>query len=263
VSGVVADPAITESSGVAASWRNPGVYWVHNDSGDTPRVFAMSGGGASLGTYGVAGVGATDWEDLAVGPGPGGASSLYIGDIGGNGGRGTVTVHRVAEPAADVAQAPGTWTLQGAVSFVASYPAGGRYDAEALFVDPASADVYIVTKSSTGTSRVFRLPAAAQVPGVPTTLVEVGTRQLSGGNLAVTGGDMAPDGTEIVLRTYDRVYLWTRAPGRSVAEAIAGTPCVFAVSGERQGEAIGYQHDGRSLLLTSEGANQPLREVRR
>jgi hypothetical protein len=263
VAGVVANPAITESSGVAASRRNPGVYWVHNDSGDRARVFAMTTSGADLGSFDVAGATASDWEDLAVAPGPGGASHIYIGDIGGNGGRATVTVHRVAEPAVDPAAPAVGAVVPGVASFSGTYPGGGRYDAEAMFVDPATTDIYIVTKSATGASRLFLLPAAAQVPGGSTTLVQVGTRQFSGGNLEVTGGDMAPDGSEIVLRTYDRVYVWHRPADRSVAETLTGAACVLAVSGEPQGEAVGYQHDGRSLVLATEGVNQLLREVRR
>jgi hypothetical protein len=74
---------------------------------------------------------------------------------------------------------------------------------------------------------------------------------------------MAPDGSEIVLRTYDRVHVWHRPAGRSVAETLTDAACVLAVTGEPQGEAVGYQHDGRSLVLTTEGVNQLLREVRR
>jgi hypothetical protein len=263
VAGIVANPEITEASGVAASGRSPGVYWVHNDSGDRARVFAMTTSGADLGSFDVAGATATDWEDLAIAPGPGGVSHLYIGDIGGNGGRATVTVHRVAEPAVDPGAPAAATALQGVVSFSGTYPGGGRYDAEAMFADPVTGGLYIVTKSAAGASRIFLLPAAAQVPGGAAPLVEVGSRQFSEGNLAVTGGDMAPDGSEIVLRTYDRVYLWHRASGRSVAEALAGVPCVLRVSGEPQGEAVGFQQDGRSLVLATEGVNQLLREVRR
>jgi hypothetical protein len=38
---------------------------------------------------------------------------------------------------------------------------------------------------------------------------------------------------------------------------------VLRVSGEPQGEAVGFQQDGRSLVLATEGVNQLLREVRR
>ncbi len=40
-----------------------------------------------------------DFEDLAVGPGPGGLSYLYVGDIGNNGDpRESVQIYRFVEP---------------------------------------------------------------------------------------------------------------------------------------------------------------------
>ena len=69
------DGRIHEASGLAASRRHAGVVYTHNDSGDGPRVFALSAAdGALLGEYevrgrpGAAAVEAHDWEDMAVGP---------------------------------------------------------------------------------------------------------------------------------------------------------------------------------------------------
>lgn len=39
--GVVECNDIKEASGIVASRVNPGVLWVHNDSGDKARTFAM------------------------------------------------------------------------------------------------------------------------------------------------------------------------------------------------------------------------------
>ena len=38
----IKDDAVTESSGVAASRCNTGVYWTHNDSGDDAFLFAFN-----------------------------------------------------------------------------------------------------------------------------------------------------------------------------------------------------------------------------
>ena len=88
--GTVASDAITEASGIAASPRFDNVYWVHNDSGDSARVFAIAGTGQTIGEYALSGATAIDWEDIAAGLGPtAGVSYLYLGDIGDNaGGRG-------------------------------------------------------------------------------------------------------------------------------------------------------------------------------
>jgi len=83
--GTVANPAIDELSGLVQSTAHPGVLWANNDSGDSARVFAVGSDGADLGTVMVSGATATDWEDLALGPGPGGGDHLYVGDLGGAG----------------------------------------------------------------------------------------------------------------------------------------------------------------------------------
>src|SRR5262249_26664738 len=79
-SAALADPVLTEVSGVVASRAHPPVFWVHNDSGGEPTVYAISPTGASLGAYPIAGATAIDWEDIAIGPGPErGTSYLYLG----------------------------------------------------------------------------------------------------------------------------------------------------------------------------------------
>ena len=100
--GTITDPALVEISGLAASRTVPGVLWANNDSGDGPRVYALSAAGELLGTYDLAGAEAIDWEDIAVGPGPDPSLHyVYVGDIGQNGGlRDQVEVYRVPEPAA-------------------------------------------------------------------------------------------------------------------------------------------------------------------
>src|SRR4051794_6987818 len=39
---------ITESSGLAASRKHPGVFWTHNDSGNGPYIFAITRDGHLL-----------------------------------------------------------------------------------------------------------------------------------------------------------------------------------------------------------------------
>src|SRR5881394_1013410 len=49
--GRVTDGSVTEASGLAASRRNPGVLWTHNDAGSTPRLFALSTNGTLLRSF--------------------------------------------------------------------------------------------------------------------------------------------------------------------------------------------------------------------
>ncbi len=246
---------IAEASGLAASARNPGVLWLHNDSGDQPRVFAISDKAALLGVFTLQGAQAEDWEDMALGPGPqAGAAYLYLGDIGDNPAtRARITVYRVAEPAVSATQRPTQVTLTGVQALPLVYP-DGAHNAEALMVDPQSGDLYIVTKTGAAPAGIYVSRAPQQV-GVQRTLSKVGT--VSPGE-NVTGGDISGDGAEVLLRTYTRALLWHRAPGQGLGQALAGTPCKVPAALEPQGEAIAFAPGGGDYYTFSEWQNQPL-----
>ena len=262
-SGTLADARLVELSGLAASRRHGGVLWAHNDSGGAAQVFALGSDGRALGAYSVTGAGAVDWEDMAVGPGPGAGSYLYLGDIGDNGAeRSSVTVYRVPEPSAAPDGAGGA--LGGAEAIPLRYP-GGPADAEALLVDPRSGDLVIVTKALTGTSRVLVAPAAALRAGPVVTMTDAGTIKVPlppspGPGLPgtmVTGGDVSADGSTIALRTYRSVLLYGRGGG-SLASALKGTACFGPQAEERQGEAVAFTRDGASVVTIGEGARAPV-----
>ena len=67
IRGKLASKKIDEASGIAPSHRNKGVFYVHNDSGDRPRFYAIDETGRDLGRYLLQGIVAEDWEDMAVG----------------------------------------------------------------------------------------------------------------------------------------------------------------------------------------------------
>ena len=70
---------IPEASGIVKSRRYPGIFWVHNDSGNPPLLFAIKGDGAILNAFPV-NVPNIDWEDIAIDD----HGHLYVGDIGNN-----------------------------------------------------------------------------------------------------------------------------------------------------------------------------------
>ena len=229
VGGPVAEPRLIELSGLAASPGHSDVLWAHNDSGGAAELYAFAEDGTSLGAYPVEGAEAVDWEDMAAGPAPNGSDSvLYIGDIGDNdAARPTVTVYRVYEPG-EIPAEPGV-PLTEVEAIELEYP-DGPSDAEALLVDPRSGDLVIVTKSLLGRSRVLSVPAASLVPGAPVPMVDEGGLQVplppepgSGfPGTAVTGGDVSPDGSMVLLRTYRSVLAFARrgpdarrGPGRA------------------------------------------------
>jgi hypothetical protein len=253
VAGTLESVALVETSGIAASRTAPGVLWAHNDSGDDPRLYAIGPSGEDLGALQVAGGLAFDWEDLAVGPGPDTTESyLYVGDIGDNFGirQGQVTVYLIREP--DPAALPESVPLDRVV--VLASPDGAA-DFEALFV--ADGMIFLATKDKQTTSVYQSSPL---VDGSATASLElIATLDLGA---EVTAADVSWDGTVIAFRGYEAVWMWNRAPGTSVADALATEPCTAPSPEERQGEALAFLADG-SFVTVSEGTDVVLHLIRR
>jgi hypothetical protein len=240
------DPAILEASGLVASLAAPGVFYVHNDSGDAARFFAIGGDGVTLGTFALQGATAVDIEDIARGPCAQG-TCLFLGDIGDNGlSRPSIQVYRAVEPSPAGQDA----TLATDVLELV-YP-DGAHNAEALLADPTSGALLIVTKVSAGPSQIFTTTGTL-APGRPHTLTLVGELTPLGGSPRVTGGDVHPTRKGILLRTYTDVLYYAVGSGQPLGEALGATPCILPQADEAQGEAIAWTADGLAYLTVSEG----------
>jgi hypothetical protein len=254
--GNIQNSSVTEASGLAVSHKNANVMWVHNDSGDSARVFAMTTAGTNLGTYSITGAGATDWEDMAIGPGPtAGVPYLYLGDIGDNGGsRSSISVYRVPEPTVSASQSPVSTSISGADRLRFVYPDGPR-DAESLFVDPQTRDIYIISKLE-NPHHVYRA-AFPQSTSATTTLELVASFSDVD---PFTAADISPGGNEIILRAYSTSSgsMYVRPPGGSIAAAFSTTPVSIPLRSEGQGEAIAFDVNGWGYYTTSEGTNEPI-----
>ena len=234
------DPRVTESSGLAASVRHPGVLYTHNDSGDRPRVFAIGEDGRTLAALTLAGAAARDWEAIAVGRDGDGRPALFVGDIGDNlhGIWPSISVYRFTEPA----------TLRDATVPAVRYRfryADGARDAEALLVDPRSNRLYVVSKEDKGAG-VYQAPATLRTDRVNV------LRRVAGAPPSVTDGAFSPDGRAFVLRDYLDAHVYA-APGKRL-----GT---FQLPLQYQGESITYARDGGALLAGSEGGGSEVWRV--
>lgn len=258
---------VDESSGIVASRRNPGLFWTHNDSGGAPLLYLFDRKGRDLGTWRVRGATATDWEDIAIGPGPvRGRSYLYIGDIGDNRrSRREVVVFRVEEPAAGRPGATSETQMSAPLRFRYS---DAPHDAEALAVHPHTGDIYIIVKARGEETRtsVYRARAPHRTGSV-TTFKLLGDVNLPAESELVlligraTGADISPDGRRVVICDYLRAYEAV-LPTNAGFDAIWRQPFTALSLGPRkQGEAVCYRLDGRALLATSEGRPCPLIET--
>lgn len=272
--GILRDPAVTESSGVVASRRNTGLFWTHNDSGDGPFVYALGPHGENRGTYRLTGIASvTDCEDIAIGPGPKpGVPYLFLGDIGDNNSvRKSCAVYRFVEPTVSKAASRSTKAhpvSTGAVDTLRCRYPDGPHDAESLLVQPKTGRPYIVAKNKDGIDGVYAFPLPLD-PTATVTLTKVGTIRISGEppfypNL-VTGGDIAPDGKRLILRTYWSAYEYHLPPHATGFDVIWATaPTKIDLPLQPQGEGICYAYPkGDALVLTSEGKATTIYKLRK
>lgn len=259
--GTVRSKLINEASGLAASRKNKPILWVHNDSGDSARVFAIGRDGKQIAILNLTGAEAIDWEDMALGPGPkDNQDYLYLGDIGDNKRkRKEISVHRVAEPVVSV-DGPDNFNVQNYDTLRLRYGDGGSYDSETLLIDPPTGDMYVITKDGkTGTSHVYRAPAPLSSPISLSrvTTLEFGKAPL-GSNPWATAGDISLDGSLVIIKTYETAFVWRRAEGTALADTLKQHPCQVPVAIEPQGESITFSADGRGYFTLSEEEEQPL-----
>jgi hypothetical protein len=251
---------LTEASGLAASVRNLGVLWTHND-GSRQRIYAFSTNGAHLANLNHDET-LSDMEDIAVGPGPAaGTSYLYLGDIGGSDGTNTVRsevrVLRVPEPLVELSWADNARSVdfENVEAFTLLYP-DGSYDAETLMVDPVTGEVVIATKGEGG-ARIYRANLNNASPVTPVNLIYVRTVLFAD----ASGGAISSDGTQIVLRREDWAMLWTRCENESIDAALSrageGIPIVGPPT-EPNGEALAFLPDGSGYMTVSEGVTPAL-----
>jgi len=247
--GKIQSDSLREISGIAASRRNPGVLYVHNDSGEGARIYAIDEKAQLLGVYNIEGANQRDWEDIAVGPGPDpNQQYLYIGDIGDNGARyPEVIVYRVPEPKVDAGRPFPPMTIGPADAIRLVYPDGPR-DAETLLVDPLTRDLYIISKREL-LPKVYRA-AYPQSTTQRTKLEQVAIMPFGS---FPTGGDVSPDGRRVIVRGMFNAALWDRPAGAPLWHAFSAKPAAIPVADEPQGEAICFDSKGRGYFTISEG----------
>jgi len=229
------DTRLTEISGLTHSLSHEDVLWMHNDSGDGPRLYALNAATCDvIATVRITGVKAIDFEAIGSGVDERGRSVLWVADIGDNTSeRKGVTLHRIVEPS-DLRDQKVT-----ADSYSVRYDSPA--DAEAIIVGDDA--LWIVTKGLASGS-VLRFP----LPLVDKARAEsVGTEEG-----LVTDAAIAPDGEHYVVRDYTEARIYAGPPPGTL---IARLPLPEQV----QGEAITWAPDGTGLDIASESDNRIIR----
>lgn len=254
---------LDQPSGLGASRTNPGVLYVHSEKAHGTMVAISAADARVRGRYTIAMPYLYDWEDVAVGPCPAG-SCIYAGDIGAWRDGTTKPTHvmavfRVKEPNLAAGQTSGTLSSE---RLPFRYPDGAVKDAEALMVDPRTGLIYVITKTATGVSEVFRFPNATPTPGTAVTLVKVGQLTLpkidnSAESVRITAASIHPTRNTFAVRTYRAVYEFRGTEGQGLSSAFAASPIALTDTQEPQGEALEYALDGNAYYTLSEMVRPP------
>lgn len=236
----ITDPRLAELSGLVAVDDQ---LVAINDGGDQLSVFLLDAA-CQVADVPTAAVDPYDPEDLAVAA----DGTVWLADTGDN--------DSIRATVALIALRP-----DGSTSiYRLTYP-DGAHDAEALLLAPDGTP-YFVTKEILGASGVYR-PEAALVDGGTVALAKVAAVNMTftgtaggpvgqAGQLLVTGGAVARDGSALALRTYTDAYVWP-LNGSDVPTALAAPPVRIPLPDSPQGEAISFAADNRNLLVASEG----------
>ena len=125
-----------------------------------------------------------------------------------------------------------------------------------MFVDPTTRDIYIISKDAS-VNRVYRAAYPQSTSG--TTTLQLMT-SFSTGSTLLTAADISPDGNEILIRSYGTSSgkLFVRPAGGSITDAFNTAPITIPLASEPQGEAIGFDPNGRGYFTLSEGSSQPV-----
>jgi len=246
--GMVEHDPLNEASGLAMSRRYTNVLWSHNDSGDESRIYGMTMQGKHLGVFQLKATEAIDWEDIACGPGPVTATSfLYVADMGDNKAKRKIKyIYRFQEPEINRSDPKKIHWITTFDRIAFEYPDGLR-DAETLFINPISCDLYIISKREEQVG-IYRLTYPQSTQAV-NHVEKIATLPFSW----AVGGDLSSDGNELLVKTESIVYYWKKDNQASI-RSFFETPNLISVPymQELQGEAICWFKKSMGYFTVSE-----------
>lgn len=265
--GLIQVPELEEISGLSVSYRVPGRLWVHNDSGNPPRLYALDEQGRLQQVVEVR-VENRDWEDLAAFEWQG-QPWLAIADTGANFSlRRRAAILLLQEPVA-VAQ-PSSIGVSRRIEF--DYP-DRTPDVEAMAVDAQTGQILLLEKmhpparlyaldlDGPPRQRARRLGELPDWWPEPATLVEpIGHQRYRG---AATAMDLSRDGRRLAVLTSTHWMVFTRERDEDWAAALQRAPCVGRIRTPDAPhwptffEALAWDAQGR-LWISGEQHDAPL-----
>lgn len=263
---VLKDYDILECSGLDLSRRNQGCFWLHNDSGDSPRLFLVDDVGETRLRLHVTGAKAIDWEDLTTGE-IDGQSMLIVGDVGGNAKqRDEIMLYLVLEPQIDLLQKNAIVdTQQTPYRSLRVRVPGGVTNYESIGFDSSDSSILFIEKSALG-GRVYSIEVPNEDPSEKGLERSVDAKLIAGSAVpTATACDVSEDGSKLIAINYFAGFLYERkrVDGKleSWQDALSQEPKTFPLPKLRQAESVCFSADSQSIYVSSEFVPTPIIKV--
>jgi len=234
--------AQNEISGLAWSRNCEDRIWAINDN--DPFLFLLDSGTAEIVcVYHMENVSNTDWEAISIGKGIDELNTLYIADIGNNNlTRIKLGIYRISEPECQCDSVK-THRIKPDFDLLEFVYPDGSHDAEAIFVDDETLDIYIISKEKSR-SGVYLFPYPQNCDD-PDTLIYLGSLPFP----FTVDVDYSIEEGILLLKTYDQIFLWEYATDKKIFDLIFDTPVNAPYNPiELQGESICISPDGYFTL---------------
>lgn len=239
------DQRLNEASGMVSSVGNPGMLWAINDSGNAPEIFLIDQHAKTRLICTLFQARNRDWEDIAIGAGPDeGKKYIYVADIGDNWAQYNLKfIYRFEEPILGQME---EMTITQFDTLTLKMPDGKR-DTETILIDPFNNDLFLISKWE---DSVALYTASYPFPKDTVVLLR---KVMKLPFTKIVAGSISRDGTEILLKDYDRVYYWQRTTEESLPDILKKKPIVLPYEREPQGEAIAWSNKENEFYTLSEG----------
>jgi len=238
--------SLNENSGMLAAY--PSGIWLHNDSGDSAKLYKMDTTGTVIRTLLVQQATNIDWEDMTQDA----QGNVYIGDFGNNGNnRQNLRIYRIPHPDSVVGNATTAEEIRFYYPEQTAFPAPDHdknYDLEAMIF--LNDSLYLFTKDRTnphqGYTRLYQVPADTGYHAA-VLLDSFYTGQASV-IFEITAAALSPNKQQLALLNANTVLLFSNFSGHHFFDGIAQAINLGSIN---QKEAIDFK-DNNELYFSNE-----------
>lgn len=245
------DGRLKEVSGISESQIFDNIIWLHNDSQDKPRIFALNLKGEVVAELTLLNATNIDWEEIEVVINPKDSQSyIYIGDTGDNFEvRKDYKFYVLKEPFIDTNKRNQTIEISDYQIIDFEY-SDKSHDCEAFFVE--NNDIHIFTKRDS-LAHYFQI----KNPMVNTkniaefqTKTKIGQFRTRYPTSRIVGADLSNNKQHLLVKSYDSVYYFKA--NSNWKNVLSAEPQFVYYVPEPQGEAICWNKNDSGYWTLSE-----------